>query len=328
MRHQIFYEIQTAIECPHRFLFFDRFIEPLQERDELKYSNIYFFTKVKKMRFDITQTKLTNKRTLKTTIIVGDSYRIDLEESLYHFVSLIRDIYSSIEEYNDLCSDDDDFWSCEIDTKETTTDRIHFLQKTKTGKVFAFWVSPESFERTENFENNPEYCNKPEVLYVGQSFRMLDRITSHKTLHRAVSELKDDEEIKIFFLTFKYGYGGHKDFMEMSGDVYNTWLCKHGKTNEFKSKIDLVERFLIHFLQPKYNTQHIKTKIENDRLVKEILVKNDIDTIAINIGVYGKNFEFWSEKQQMKTDFCSFNFLEPEKGYQAGLIVNEIKGSR
>jgi hypothetical protein len=325
MRHQIFYEIQTAIECPHRFLFFDKFIDPLLDRDEFKYSNIYFFTKVKKLRFDIETTELINKRTLKTTVLVGDSQKLHVEESLYYIAPIISDVYPTIEEYNDLCSDEDDFWSCEIDWKNSTSDRIHFLQKAKTGEIFDFWISPENLERTNSLELNSEYENKPEVVYVGQSFRMIDRITSHKTLHQAVSELKDNEELRIYFLTFKYGYGGHKDYMKMFGNVYNTWLSEHGKTNEFKNKIDLVERFLIHFFQPKYNTQHVKTNIENDRLVKEILLQNDIDTIAINIGVYGKKFEFWSENQQLKTELCSFNFLEPEKGYQDGLIINEIK---
>jgi len=324
MRHQIFYEIQTAIECPHRFLFLDKFIKPLIETDEFKNSNIYLFARVKKLRFDIKSTQLINKRTLETTIIVGENQRIHVIENLYNLVPILSDVYPTFDEFNDLFSDEDDYWSCEIDWNESSNDRLHFLHKTKKGEVFDTWISPEHFNPTIAFELNPDYNNRPEVVYVGQSFRMIDRITSHQTLHKAVSELKDNEELKIYFLTFKYGYGGHKDFMKMSGEVFETWLSEHGKTDEFKSKIDLVERFLIHFLQPKYNTQHIKTNIENDRLVKEILLKNDIDTVTIDIGVKGKDFEFWSEKQKNKTDFCTFNFLELEKEYQDGLISNEI----
>src|SRR5690606_35616564 len=126
-------------------------------------------------------------------------------------------------------------------------------------------------ENTSQFESNPNYDCRPEVVYVGQSFKMIDRISSHKTLHKAVSELKDDEELKIFFATFKYGYGGHKDFADIfQGNVSKTWMSQHGKSKEYKNKINLVERFLIHFLQPKYNTQHIKTEIQNDELVKSI----------------------------------------------------------
>lgn len=325
MRHHIFYEIQTVVECPYRFLFLENFIEPLKERDEFRYSNIYLFTKSKKLRFDIESTILTNKRTLKTSILIGYNGRIEIEDSLYNIAPIIREIYDTQENYNDLCSDEDDFWTCEIDWEKSSNDRLRLLQKAKTGEIFDFWLGPENVENTSQFESNPNYDCRPEVVYVGQSFKMIDRISSHKTLHKAVSELKDDEELKIFFATFKYGYGGHKDFADIfQGNVSKTWMSQHGKSKEYKNKINLVERFLIHFLQPKYNTQHIKTEIQNDELVKSILIENDIDVITINIGVYGKKFEFWSESQQLKTDYCSFNFLEPEKGYQIGLITNKI----
>lgn len=309
---------------PTQISFFNKFIEPLTNSVEFKHSNIYLFAKVKKLRFDIKSTRLINKRTLETTIIVGENQKIHVVENLYNLVPILSVVYPTFDEFNDLFSDEDDFWSCEIDWSESANDRIHFIHKTQKGDVFDSWICPEYFNPTNSFELNPDYNNKPEVVYVGQSFRMLERITSHQTLHKAVSELKDDEELKIYFLTFKYGYGGHTDYVKMSGEVFDTWLSEHGKTNEFKSKIDLVERFLIHFLQPKYNTQHIKTNIENDRLVKEILMKNEIDSVTINIGVKGKDFEFWSEKQKNKTDLCTFNFLELEKGYQEGLITNEI----
>ena len=323
MRHHIFYEIQTVVECPYRFLFWDNFIEPLKKSKEFEYSNIYLFTKSKKLRFDIDNTVLTNKRTLKTKIIIGNKKEILIEDSLFNIAPIIRNVYETEDNYNVYCSDDDDFWTCEIDWKESTKDRIRLVQKAKTGEVYDFWVSPENIENTKVFESNPNYDCKPEVVYVGQSFRMIDRISSHKTLHKAVSELRDDEDLKIFFATFKYGYGGHKDFTDIfNGDISKIWMSQHGKSKEFKSKIDLVERFLIHFLQPKYNNQHIKTEIQNDSLVKSILLENDIDVITLNIGVYGKKFEFWSKDQQLKTEYCSFNFLEPEKGYQKGLVMN------
>lgn len=324
MRHHIFYEIQTVVECPYRFLFLENFIEPLKERDEFTFSNIYLFTKNKKLRFDTQNTVLTNKRTLKTSILIGNDCKIEIEDSLYNIAPIIREIYNTQEYYNDLCSDKNDFWSCEIDWDKSSNDRLKLLQKAKTGEVFDFWIAPENVENTSQFESNPNYDCRPEVVYVGQSFKMIDRISSHKTLHKAVSKLKDDEELKIFFATFKYGYGGHKDFADIfQGNVAKTWMSQHGKSKEYKNKINLVERFLIHFLQPKYNTQHIKTEIQNDELVKNILLENNIDVLTINIGVFGKKFEFWSEKQQLKTDCCSFNFLEPEKGYQNGLIINE-----
>jgi len=320
MKHYIFYEILTALECPYRFLFWKPCIEPLKERGEFKYSNIYFFTVAKKIRFVKNSIKLINKRTIQCKLQIGNEKVIDFQDSLFNVAHIIKEIFETEENYKKLWRDEDDFWRCEIDYSQTTHDRAHMILKTVTEKEFDFWICPENIEDTKVFDSiSLDEC-KPKVVYVGQSFRMLDRITSHKTLHKAVSELQDDEDLKIFFLTFKYGYGGDRDFVNIDSSVADIWLSEHGKSEEFKSKINLVERFLIHYLQPKYNTQHIKTDVQNDELVKKLLIENKIDVLTINIGVHGRKFEFWTENQKLQTDFCSFNFLEPEKGYQKNVI--------
>lgn len=324
MRHSIFYEVQTAAFCPYRLLFFDKYFVPLSETDPFVYSNIYLFARVKKVRFDLDKTTLINKRTLKTTIIIGNKISRDLTISFFETVPIFKMIFETLENFEDLLSDDDDFWSCEIDTGNSDSGKIHFFQNTKTGEKFDFWLIPENIETAINIENDLDFENKPEVVYVGQSFQMTTRIKSHKTLHKAVSKLNDNEEIRIFFLTFKYGYGGHKNYFKMKGNVMNTWLSEHGKSKEFKDKISLVERFLIHYLKPIYNEQHVASNIVSDRLVKTILTDNNIDVITINFGIWGNGFEFWSTNQQLKTDFVSFNFLKSEQSYQEGLCENDV----
>ena len=125
-------------------------------------------------------------------------------------------------------------------------------------------------------------------------------------------------------MTFKYGYGGHKDFIEMQGQVKNIWLSKFGYTKDYKNKISLVERFLIHFLKPIYNEQHVNSDILSDTLVKTLLVEKKIDVISLSFAVSGKSFEFWSPNQRINTDNVSFNFLKPELEYQEGFVVNDI----
>lgn len=325
MRHSIFYEVQSAVGCPYRLLFFDKFFKPLSETDPFTHSNIYLFTKVKKVRFDLERTILVNKRTLKTTIIIGKMISLDLTFSFFETVPIIKTVFETLENYEDLLSDDDDFWSCEIDKENSSSDKIHFYQKTKSGENFDFWLIPENIETAVEIENDLNFDNKPEVVYVGQSFQLTHRIKSHKTLHKAVSQLDDSEEIRIFFLTFKYGYGGHKDFFQIKGDVMKTWLSQHGNSKEFKDKISLVERFLIHYLRPIYNEQHVDADIVCDRLVKRLLTKNDIDVITLNFGVWGKAFEFWSPNQQLKSDYATFNFLKPELGYIEGHVENDVE---
>ncbi|MFM9948166.1 MAG: hypothetical protein ACKV1O_09535, partial [Saprospiraceae bacterium] len=57
--------------------------------------------------------------------------------------------------------------------------------------------------------------------------------------HNAISNLKENEELKIFFLTFKFSYGGHMDFTTPGGDIFNTWFSKPDNSKEYKNKIDL-----------------------------------------------------------------------------------------
>lgn len=323
MRHLIFYEIETAAVCPYRLLFYDNFIEPLKETNQFKFSNIYVFTKVKKLRFDLSRTFLRNKRELTTTITLGKNQTKELTVSFFDTAPIFKNVFKTRENFEDLLSDDDDYWTCELDEEHTTNEKLHFIQKAKTGQVFDFWMIPENIETASEITNDIDFDNRPEIVYVGQSFRMIDRISSHKTLHKAVSELNDYEDLRIYFLTFKYGYGGHKNHAELFGEASQTWLSKHGKSKEYKNKINLVERFLIHFFQPIYNTQHINTEIQNDKYVNEIILANDIDVITINYGIYGKAFEFWSPNQKLKSEMVSFNFMRPQDGYKKGLVTNK-----
>ena len=190
MRHAIFFEVKTSTICPYRLLFCSEFFDPLSESDSFVYSNIYLFTRVKKLRFDLEKTKLLNKRNLQTTVILGQTLSSELEISFFDTVPIFKEVFQTKDNFEDLLSDDDDSWRCEIDRKSSTSDKIHFIQTAKTGEVFDFWLTPEHLESSIEIENDLGFENKPEVVYVGQSFQMSKRIKSHKTLHRAVSQLK------------------------------------------------------------------------------------------------------------------------------------------
>lgn len=315
LRHLITYEIQTARVCPYKLLFDQEFITRLKDTDEFKFSNIYFFCKVKKVRFDLSETELLNKRTLKTTLIIGGSERKTITTSFFDLSLLFREIYETKENFEDLVSDTES-WDCKLIKSESTPTTLVFNQiETSSNQIFDFIITPENFE----FDLDLSLNNSPEVIYVGQSFRMLDRIQNHKTLNKAVSRLSDTEDLQLFFLTFKYGYGGHKDYFNFDGDVSKVWLSEHGKTKEFKSKIDLVERFLIHFLKPILNEQYVNSEIQKDNIVKGLLFKNNLTTVSVNYGMYGNAFQFWSPNRVLPYEIFTFDFTDSQKGYFVGL---------
>ncbi|MCC5906204.1 MAG: hypothetical protein JJU13_08365 [Balneolaceae bacterium] len=317
--HLILYEIQTAKVCPYRLLFDEDFMTYFKQTDEFKYSNIYLFCRNKRIRFNLDKTYLRDKRTLKTELLIGKNKTREVTANFFELSSLFRQIYGTKDEYHDLVSDEDDYWECKFLKNKSDNKTLLFNQIAQLeDQVFDFQISPENYE----FDLDLKLNNHPEIIYIGQSFRMLDRIRSHETLHKAVSKLTDSEELKIYFLTFKYGYGGNKDKFDQNGDVFDIWLSKHGKDKRFKSKIDLVERFLIHFFKPEYNKQHAYSQIQNDTLVKKILRENKISTVTVNYGMHGNGFQFWSANQALNSDICTFDFNSPELGYYKGLVPN------
>lgn len=316
LQHIIGYEIQTAKVCPYRLLFDNEFISPLKESIEFKYSNIYFFCRVKKLRFDLNETELMNKRTIKTTLIIGEGERKSVIANLFDLSAVIRNVHGTKEDYEDLVSDDDPFWQCKFLKDESNPNTLVFNQiATLANQSFEFIITPENFQ----FDLDLDLGNPPEVIYVGQSFRMIDRLQSHKTLNKAVSRLKDNEDLRLYFMTFKFMYGGHKDHSDLKGDVSKVWLSQHGKTDEFKTKIDIVERFLIHFFKPELNEQHVNTEIHEDTIVKDLLLRNNLTTVTVNYGMYGHGFQFWSLKRAIPTDYFTFDFNNIERGYINGL---------
>jgi hypothetical protein len=312
LNHSIFYEVLTAAACPHRMLFDEAYLEDFSNSPQFMTSNIYFFCKVKKVRFNLDKTELINKRTLKTEIIIGNSQTKQISSSFFDLASLFRSIYVTRKEFEGMLSDSDDYWDCRFLKSESTSTSLVFNQvATREGKTFDFLIVPENYI----FDLNIDLDNRPEVVYVGQSFRMLERIMEHKTLNKAISHLDDSHELRIYFLAFKYGYGGHVDYSDFDGQVSRTMLNPHQDSQEYKTKIDLIERFLIHFLKPQYNEKHVNAKIHEDKIVQELLIKNNVSFMSINFGMHGNGFQFWSPNSALKTDWCSFDFTRPDQGY-------------
>lgn len=312
LNHLVFYEIQTAKPLPYRFLFDDVITELFNESNEFKYSNIYFFCKQKKVRFNLEKTRILDNKSIITELLIGKDQKKQVYTNLFEVSRYIQELFESPLNFLGLNSNRTDTFLNKLNLNDSDSGMLKLsIKNIAMDKTIYYELIPDNFLYMLDLDIN----DPPEIVYIGQSFRMLDRIQSHKTLHKAVSKLKDHEELKIFFLTFKYGYGGDNTLANLKSDISQLWLSQHGKNKTFAKKIDLVERFLIHFFKPEYNKQHVNCSIEEDNLVKDILIENNIKAIGINYGVYGNNFEFWSKDQPLKEEMVVFDFTNPEKGY-------------
>ncbi|HJP95840.1 MAG TPA: hypothetical protein VJ843_00555 [Candidatus Saccharimonadales bacterium] len=95
-----------------------------------------------------------------------------------------------------------------------------------------------------------DFGTYPEVVYIGQSFRILERLREHKKLNQAVAELADDEEIRVTFIHFKIGIAGVEPFGPVWKDILE---IDDKRSSEYQDKISLIEQILISFFRPKYN---------------------------------------------------------------------------
>lgn len=320
MSNFIFFEILTVLLCPYRDLFTKEFIENIKSKKSFVHSNIYFICKLKKIRFNLNETKIISKTKIKTQLNYGrQEILANIEFSLYdllkeqmpHFIKAKKDFNKNIISINPKIS-------VELDFGLSKNDKIAILLTIKNSDSYIIYLTPEKFLEYSGINS----YNEPEVLYIGQSFRMLDRIQSHKALHKAVSQIDDNEEVKIYFLTFKYGTDGDGSDFKNNESLWNLWHNTEIGSNHYKTKIDLIERFLIHFFKPVYNDQHTNTNMMTDTLVKRILLKEKISTITVGLGVHGYGYSFWSKSQHLRSELFSFDFRSPELGYQDGLIID------
>jgi len=301
MKKFISFEIQGATPLDYRNLHDEDFEFAMNENESFKHSNIYFFCKVKKRRLDLENTKIANHSELSLSINVGKTnHRITT--SIYDCISVLKN--APIEIRNT--------FKIRIDYNNSTAFNLRLLVESKELEIeeSEYGISITNIEHSLDFIDD----NPPQIVYIGQSFRMLERVREHKTLSKAISQLEDDEEIVIYFINFKYGIG-EKGRANMK--MWDFMLETENRIDKnYKDKISLAERFLIYLFKPEYNDQHINTELSKDTLVKKILLKSGITMIGLCYAMYGNLYQFWSPNQRLKADLISYDFDKPELGFQ------------
>lgn len=309
MRNFIGFEFDTAELLPYRSLYDEQYLMSLQSKEIFNRSYIYFFTRVKKLRFDLAVCKFKNMLSLQIGIKIGHEKTIKRTVSLY---SLFPGIQMNKKEFNDTYGWHKGLRTCELNIDKSTNQKLVFDICCFGTKYNEWAVIPEFFE----IDNKEEAINSPEIVYIGQSHNILERMKKHKTLIKANSLLKDEDEIRIYFLTFRTIYASEgKNFNE--GNIIHNVMLKHSDTypNENKLKINLIERFLINYFKPLYNETHKLTSIGKDTLVKELLIRFNVEGVTMGLGMEGNIFKFWSEHRKDANESASFDLKIPEQDF-------------
>ncbi len=318
MRDFIGFEIQTAELLPYRLMFDDSYMGHFKEKETFKQSNIYFFTKVKKLRFDLKTCKLIGSIDVKIGVTIGDSKIISFKVPLMNFIPGIKEMGVTKKNFHEIFGWVNGLRTCKINIDKSSNDKLYFDIFSFNVWICEFALIPEFFETNDKIEK----YNSPEIVYIGQSHDMLSRMESHSTLHKANTMLKDDEEIRIYFLTFIYCYGTSNDKKFSTENKLFNVMLKHSDTHpdEHKIKINLLERFLINYFKPIYNDHFKNISIDKNKLVIDTLLQLNIEGVTVGYAMEGSSFKFWSTHAKSNLELVSFDFKKPEQGFTEGIF--------
>lgn len=303
----ISFEILGATPIEHKHLYEQGIKLLADENESFQWANIYFFCRVNKRRFDLNCTKIVNFGMIKTTILVANKAH-EVEASILRMVPAVEELTHA----------DPKSFEFVMDYQKSSAFKLYISLRCKffPGKEVGISLNVTNFEHLPDIDLQ----NPPEIVYIGQSFRILDRVQEHKTLGKIVSELEDYHEIIIYFINFQYMYGGMNPVDQMWGFMSNV----DQNSSDYKQKIALAERFLIYYFKPQYNEQHINTELYKDNKVRSILMQSGIELVALSCAMNGAMYQFWSPRQALTTELVFYNFEAPQKGFYENEDLLEV----
>jgi hypothetical protein len=183
-------------------------------------------------------------------------------------------------------------------------DSIHFdLNNGESPEIpiFKFMIDCEY-----NLENNDDL----EVLYIGQAYGQegerlaIDRLCSHETLQKILSDTLPDHEILILFFRYEH----HRIIAGSIGDFAAEPIATEGEERDHFSKminpkfnftrkniVSLAEAALIKYFEPKYNTIYKTNFPSLKHKVLEELIKFDLPGLVVEIDTSNIKAKLFSE---------------------------------
>ncbi len=264
MKPIIYFQLDTVYSVDSTFFADKDFQDAYFNKKYISESNLYFITKSKKTRFNIEKTTIENN-SLKTTIVVGnDENQISITIP-------------------------------EIKISEIIFQKSHskiIYAKNQNGDLIS--IRPNDIITNSNIDLD----NEPEIIYIGQSFRLQERIQNHEKIIQAFSGLKEDEDIRFHFVNVSFAFP----------DLENKKLLHFNKLTLIKENlfglnyntlIELSERILINFFRPSLNVKHISSAIENDAVLCKIISDYDIYKVICSYDLVGISYQFISQNQRL-----------------------------
>ena len=134
-----------------------------------------------------------------------------------------------------------------------------------------------------------KYCLKisriQEIIYIGQSINIVNRLENHEKLIRAFASLPDNKEVLINFIEPSFGYFNNEN-NELVHFNKETIMHTNFKAFRYDELINLTERILVKFFKPVLNTNFINTNFSTDKIISK---RRNLRTIFTNQKVFNFN---------------------------------------
>jgi hypothetical protein len=302
------FEIERVQYLPHRYLFKELLMDTWRQTQGFDLYNIYFITVAKKLRFDLARTSTNMIGELKTHLKLGG---IPLQRVITRVHKCNPLLFQALHKSHPFGEVADKF----VIDRSASNDTKLVINVTPIGadSFVPLNVLVENVLEAENVELGLD--GAPRIVYIGQSFRIIERLQSHKRINEASANLRDDEELRINLVQFRTGYMG-----KYLDDGWKFFLSQHNpRSTEFKNKVSLLERILISFFRPELNDQHVNTELRDDQLVSQIVKRFQIGGLGVGVGVHGALGKYWSPQQISNDEVVSYSFSNPALGFQPGL---------
>ncbi|SHL96440.1 hypothetical protein [Flavobacterium chilense] len=285
MNKILFFEIQFCSPIPFILLHDEKAINQFTSRFFYKDSLIYFICKVKKVRFDMKSISI-NKDVINLSLIFN-------KKVIPVKFCIVRDR--------------------EVKLLEGSTNKLLLIDIEGYDAENPMKITPDLVLRNSKIEIG----NKPQLIYIGYSFKPIRRLLNHEKIIKASAEIEDDDELRLYVSSFKFSFCYLKEKKKLVC-ISDIGIQKDVTSDEqLKEYVMLVERILINYFQTEgLNDKHVDMDINKDRLFKKILKKNGVRFIG---GGYemedGEYFDFLSKHIDSSEKHFYLDYENIKDGY-------------
>lgn len=299
-------EVHSAGYIPHQLLF-DVHIDESLKAGGFGGSHIYYLVRTPKLRFIPSSASISNLLDLTVDILVADTKSIKTRISL-----------TSISPFSKISLKQLKKLEPTIDMQRTTPLELG-VNIDIDGEIIESSMPLIAYVASQDIN----FGFKPEILYIGQSFDMLNRWRNHKKVNQVTSILKDVEELRLYFIQFKF-FATFNEF----GDIrWNTLLDMSDRTTKsFRDRISVLEQSLIQFYRPILNEQLVGGHT-GTAPYQRIIQTTGIKGVGMSLGMYGHAFQFWSPQQRLQLEVVTLIDNNGVPHFKDGLNFSEFLGS-